>query len=170
MLVQKNLGLRWRKRKENYEREVQINDDSEDEKESNECLPLNDDRQTLTDVEENVAEIEDAYNEIASTSSMPLLLPSVIVPITKQEPFSFAASVLSKMEQQCIIKKARDDRDQALLEAKEYRDLAERLQKEKRDVEQELTSRIETVRDFWRNKIVEGESRAGKILRASLLS
>ena len=48
-----------------------------------------------------------------------------------------------------------------------YRDLAETLKKEKRDIEHKLVS-IEVVRDFWRNKIVEGDSRGGKIFRASV--
>ena len=68
-----------------------------------------------------------------------------------------------------LIKQATNDRYQALMEAKQYRDLSETLKKEKRDIEHKLVSKIEIVRDFWRNKIVEGDSRGGKILRASLL-
>lgn len=49
---------------------------------------------------------------------------------------------------QCIIKQAKDDQDQALTKAKQYTDLAE----------YRLVSRIEVVRDFWRNEIVEGNS------------
>ena len=64
-----------------------------------------------------------------------------------------------------LIKQATNDRDQALMEAKQYRDLSETLKKEKRDIEHKLVSKIEIVRDFWRN----GDSRGGKILRASLL-
>ena len=100
---------------------------------------------------------------------MPLFLPPVVIPIEGNEPFSYAPSVLSSMEQQCIIKQTRNDQDQALMEAKQYRDLAETLKKEKREIEHKLVSKIEIVRDFWRNKIVEGDSRGGKILRASLL-
>ena len=73
------------------------------------------------------------------------------------------------MEQQCIIKQATKDRDQALMEAKYYRNLAETFKTEKQDIEQAYAKRVEVVRDFWRNKIVEGDSRGGRILRASLL-
>ena len=73
------------------------------------------------------------------------------------------------MEQQCIIKQATKDRDQALMEAKYYRNLAETLKTEKRNTEQAYAHKSEVLRDFWRNKIVEGGSRAGKIPRASLL-
>ena len=97
------------------------------------------------------------------------LLPSVIIPIEDKEPFSYAPSVISHMEQQCIIKQATTDRDQALMEAKYYRNLAETFKTEKRDMEQAYANRVEVVRDFWRNIIVEGDSRGGKILRASLL-
>ena len=101
---------------------------------------------------------------------MPLFLPPVVIPIEDNEPFSYAPSVLSSMEQQCIIKQTRNDRDQALIRlSNSYRDLAETLKKEKRDIEHKLVSKIEIVRDFWRNKIVEVDSRGGKILRASLL-
>ena len=56
-----------------------------------------------------------------------------------------------------------------MIEAKCYRDLAETLKKEKRELENKLHTQTEIVRDFWRNKIFEGGSRGGKLLRASLL-
>lgn len=56
-----------------------------------------------------------------------------------------------------------------MIEVKSYRDLAETLKKEKRELQNRLQTQTEVVRDFWRNKIFEGGSRGGKILRASLL-
>ena len=49
-----------------------------------------------------------------------------------------------------------------------YRDLAETIQKEKRKINNELESRVEAVQSFWRNQVVEGQSRVGRILRAAL--
>ena len=76
---------------------------------------------------------------------MPLFLPPVVIPIEDNEPFSYAPSVLSSMEQQCIIKQARNDRDQPLMEAKQYRDLAETL---KKDIEHKLVLKIYIVKRF----------------------
>ena len=73
------------------------------------------------------------------------------------------------MDQECAIEKAQGERDHALLEAKKYRNLAEKLKKDKQDLAQAYAGRVETVRDFWRSKIVEGDSRGGRLLRASLL-
>ena len=64
---------------------------------------------------------------------------------------------------------ARNERDQALLQARYYRDLAEVTRAEKRALKYNLEEKIELVRDFWRNKIVEGGSRSGRMLRASLI-
>jgi len=47
--------------------------------------------------------------------------------------------------------------------------LAETVSAEKREIKYEMEKTVEVVRDFWRNKVVEGGSRAGLMLRASLL-
>ena len=73
------------------------------------------------------------------------------------------------MEQECTIQKAQGEQDDALLEAKRYRDLAEKLKQEKRELDQTYAGRVEAVRDFWRTKIIEGDSRGGRFFRASLL-
>jgi len=52
---------------------------------------------------------------------------------------------------------------------REYKDLAETVSAEKREIKYEMEKTVEVVRDFWRNKVVEGGSRAGLMLRASLL-
>ena len=61
------------------------------------------------------------------------------------------------MEQQSIIQEARNDRDRAIMEAKTYRDLAEKIKKEQREQECNLLKQTEAVRDFWRNKVLEGD-------------
>jgi len=66
------------------------------------------------------------------------------------------------------INAAKHERNGALQVAQIYRDLAENIQKEKRKVQEELESRMETVHNFWRNQVVEGQSRAGQKLRAAL--
>ncbi len=98
-----------------------------------------------------------------------LILNEVVVPIQEQEQ-TFDPSHMSQMARtDCkqIVQKAREERDQALKLAQQFRNIPEQSFSEKRCLQYELESKVETVRDFWRNKIVEGGSRSGSILRAS---
>ena len=155
-LFEKHLCTRW---KERYETQ-QIEDDQHDHDAATQYVI----DQQIVDIEKVAKqhnEVEKEYNDMSvesTKSNSALLLPSVIIPIEDKEPFSYAPSVISHMEQQCIIKQATTDRDQALMEAKYYRNLAETFKTEKRDMEQAYANRVEVVRDFWRNKIVEGDS------------
>ena len=146
--------MRWKERKERYETQ-QIADDQHDQEAATQGVF----DQQIADIEQTAEqhnEVEKEYNmSVESTTNS---VPSVLIPIEEKEPFSYAPSVISHMEQQCIIKQATKDRDQALMEAKYYRNLAETFKTEKRDIEQAYAKRV---RDFWRNKIVEGDSRGG---------
>ena len=117
---------------------------------------------------EREKKLEQKYDELSKDTSSELL-PSVLIPINEHKPFSFTAAVLTRMDQECAIEKAQHEQDNALLEAKIYRDLADELKKDKRELAQAYAGRVAMVRDFWRNKIIEGDSRGGRLLRASLL-
>ena len=67
------------------------------------------------------------------------------------------------------VQSAREERDQAIGLARHYRNLAKSRQLEKRILKNDLEGKIETVRDFWRNKIVEGGCRSGQILWNALM-
>ena len=56
----------------------------------------------------------------------------------------------------------------ALEQVKFYRNLAEKLRIEKRTSMCALNDKIELVRDFWRKKIFEGSTRAGKIVQNAI--
>ena len=53
--------------------------------------------------------------------------------------------------------------------ARQYRNLAEQSQSDKRLLKSNMEEKIETVRDFWRNIIIEGDSRGGRMVRAALI-
>ena len=53
--------------------------------------------------------------------------------------------------------------------ARLHRDMAETSQAQKRILKAELENKNELVRNFWRNKVVEGSTRSGKMLRAALI-
>ena len=83
-----------------------------------------------------------------------------------------AVLTLQALLLQCNVKKnlrkARYESNQALSLAQHYRNVAEERQSEKRNLKSELEQQVEVVRDFWRNKVIEGSSRSGRILRAAL--
>lgn len=68
-----------------------------------------------------------------------------------------------------MIEAARQERDQALMLAQQYRNVAEACRGEKREMKYEIERKIELVRSFWRDQIIEGGSRSGRILRAALI-
>ena len=104
------------------------------------------------------------------SSSSPLLLDNVVTPIAEEEEQCECSSsnVLAlKCKEQIL--KARHQRNEALFLARHYRNMAEKSRSDTRMLKEDLESQIETVRDFWRNKIVEGSSRSGRLLRAALI-
>lgn len=118
---------------------------------------------------------EHYYNTITSDTSKhycstsPLILDAVLTPIS--EPVSSCLCKNKVCEVHCDqqLQSVRKERDQALSLARCYRDLAETRQAEKRVLKKELEGKVELVREFWRNKVVEGSSRSGQILRAALV-
>ena len=70
------------------------------------------------DKQQNLHEVERKYNEVLNSSDPSLLLPSVIIPIREKDTFSYAATVITRMDQECAIHQAEGERDQALIEAK----------------------------------------------------
>ena len=57
--------------------------------------------------------------------------------------------------------------DKALKDALLYRNVAEQL-REKRALHNKLTEKCKTICNFWRNKLVEGCSRGGRMVREAL--
>jgi hypothetical protein len=67
------------------------------------------------------------------------------------------------------IRLEREKRIKAVQEAQAYRNMAETMRREKRQIVNTMNEKIEVVRDFWRNNIKEGSSRAGIMVRRALL-
>lgn len=102
----------------------------------------------------------------------PVNLNPILIPV-KELPLMEAASQRSDIvhTKGCSehVQNARAERDDALRLAKFYRTRVEDLVKEKRDLRYSLESQVDRVRTFRRNQITEGESRAGRMVQASLL-
>ena len=119
---------------------------------------------------------EQSYNTLTqnhilddNSNTTPLLLDAVVTPVSEPSCAFSPESTVRTFHCKQQLQSARNERDRALLLARQYRDLAEASQAGKRTLQIELERKIETVRDFWRNKVVEGGSRSGQILRAALI-
>ena len=117
-----------------------------------------------------VEHVEKFYNELSHKErdcTSPLLLDSVITPIVEPPCYCDDIVIAAHCEQQ--LQNARQEKDNALQLARWYRDIAEKCQTEKRRMKHKMEEKLEIVRNFWRNKVVEGGSRSGKMLRAALI-
>lgn len=66
------------------------------------------------------------------------------------------------------MERVQEERDKAVQLVTHYRDCCERLKKEKRELHNQLSTNCETVRDFWRNKLLEGSSRGGLLVQKAV--
>lgn len=114
---------------------------------------------------------------LKSSSCGTLLLPSVSVPDEKHES---AKKILSKLSVSTLsgvdsvsvvsyIQNMQEKNRDALCLAQHYRDMAERFKKEKLEATQKINAEVEVVRNFWRNNIKEGRTRAGKMVQKALM-
>ena len=118
----------------------------------------------ITINDKNYAELSHAYSTVQGSS--PLLLDAVVTPISEQEECECSTSKVLVVQCKEQIRRARHERDKAISLARQYRNLAEQSQLYKRVLKSNMEDQIETVRDFWRNKIIEGDSREGRMVRA----
>ena len=123
------------------------------------------------------AEIEackEQYRVIAEQSlhnnSSVLLLDEVLLPLEEPivNPLTQENPVYHSWYQKQV-NLARQERDHAILLARHYRNKAEESVSEKRTIQHRLESEVEVTCNFWRNKIIKGNSCAGIILGAALL-
>ena len=55
-----------------------------------------------------------------------------------------------------------------LQKVRAYRDMAEQLRADNRKLQLETCEKVEAIRNFWRNNILEERTRAGKMLMTAL--
>jgi len=117
---------------------------------------------------------EQNYKTMAEESciedSNVLLLDEVLIPLeeTEVDPFCKNYPVHHSWYKEQV-GLARQERDNALILARHYRNKAKETVTEKRAMQHKLEKKVELTRDFWRNKVVEGNSCSGTMLRAALL-
>ena len=109
--------------------------------------------------EHEVEHVERFYTELSHkerNTTSPLLLDPVVTPMV--EPSCSCTNIIVAAQCKQLLQSAHQERDNALLLARQYRDIAEECQTEKRRLKHKLEERVELVHNFWRNK-VEGGSR-----------
>ena len=47
--------------------------------------------------------------------------------------------------------------------------MMESMEKEKRGIQKQMETHVECIKHFWRDQVIEGSSRVGKLLRAALI-
>ena len=77
---------------------------------------------------------------------------------------------IERREVQSFVHEIERQRDGAVRSAQLCRDIAEKLKTENRTLKEDMIQKVETQRDFWRNKILEGQSRSGRMVKMALLS
>ena len=123
----------------------------------------------------------DEYHDCSISNVPHLFDPILMMPTEESLPSNadFSDSMYIERNNNAIIK-ARGERNEALLLAKHYRDIAEKYKLEKKilqieterkiiDTKEQAAIGIDRIKKFWRSQIMEGNSRAGKILRAAQL-
>ncbi len=106
-----------------------------------------------------------------SSNDEALLLPSVVVPDSVTSDDIISRLNVTGMERVTIascIQLEREKTKKALQDAQFFRNVAERLKTEKRELASKMSDKVELVRDFWRNTVREGSSRAGKMVQRAL--
>lgn len=173
-MAEERLQQRWRERSCNvhsaYLAELERRKKKEKEEKANDIRRKQAIRLEQIRCNERIECIEEQYHAEASHHNTgPLLLDAVLVPVEESTPTIHSESLVHTA--QCIehVRIARSERNQALRLAQHYRDVAEGTNREKRNLQRKLEVQVEIVRDFWRNQVVEGGSRSGKMLRAALL-
>ncbi len=163
----------WKKRKEDYERAVQVEISeaaiAETQKEQQALLQENkrniENMKTVLHCQEEFSSLESNSNSLTANSDV-LLLPT-------QESNQCRKRQL-EVDQSVYIKQLENDRDQAIQNARLYRDLAERSKSEKRHLYNEMCRKVEVVRHNYRNKIIESHriiecgSRSGQIVHMAM--
>ena len=116
--------------------------------------------------------MHDALNP-ESENYTSLLLPSFVQPSDNVQVYvqgmdDSVKTVATKIVAQQYLSQLTKERDDALNVARSYRDQVDALRTRNRKLYCEMNDRVDTIRNFWRNNIVEGSTRAGRCVRKAI--
>ena len=148
--------------------------DSDNGSDNNE--PINEvDKSTRTDCKK--CEVNNAYiklvkrslSEIENNCSSSLLLPAIVQP--SEQITVHVQSGNNEVEKVAVeecIKNLVGERDAAMKTVRYLRNQVEDLQSRNRKIYCEMNDKIDTVRNFWRNRLVEGDTRSGMCVKLAI--
>ena len=115
-------------------------------------------------------ELEKSYHhlQMESLESPSLILPAITSSFEGVVPTNItqcqANSPFERLTLHSYIKAVTCEKDKAIEEARNYRDLAESYKRECHHIENKMYGKLECMQNFWRNNIVEGSSRSGRMV------
>ena len=151
-MLENGLRKRWRERREQFEKEREL--------EIKEAEMLANQRR-----EEHARSLEEKAHEIRSISNDQISTNVDYIDTCYHLEESDAGTLNLPSCHTCNCTTTPSN---ALRKAAYYRDMAEELKKDNRKLRVEMSERIETVRKFWRNSILEEGTRAGKMIMLAL--
>ena len=175
--VQQSISARWTERCKNY---IQAGIDEECMKKVDRAAAIQlkeKHQETERNCKHEIALCErDVYKQVAD-ASLSDELGALLLPSTSASPIDCSKDLAADIGITGVARVFFDDmihteqqkRIKAVKEAQAYRDMAESMRREKRQIINTMNEKIELVRDFWRNNIKEGSSRAGIMVREALL-
>lgn len=111
-----------------------------------------------------------AKSEFESDSSPSVLLPAYPPPLEKVNVQVKGNSGLTNMSAKHYIGHLIAERNDAVLSAQLFRNQVDQLRNKNRKLYCEMHDRIDTIRNFWRNNIAEGSSRAGLCVKMAVMN
>ena len=110
--------------------------------------------------EEYAVLVHESLQNRDSSCGLALLLPAVLQPANTENSDS--------TDLRASVKRISGERDAALDTVRLLRNKVENLHGKNRELYYEMNKKIETVRDFWRNQLVEGGSRSGLCVKLAV--
>ena len=167
----KEKAIKWRKAAEAYEQE-----------ENSGCVEDIADPEVLKDNKTNPLpnkeESDNAYfqlmqhcnqqSQLEDDSSPSLLLPAYVPPLQEITIQVKEKDVVENLTAKQYIANLIKERDEAILSAQMCRNKVDELRSANRRIYCNMHDRIDTIRNFWRNNIAEGNSRAGMCVKLAI--
>ena len=107
-------------------------------------------------------------SQLHDDSSPSLLLPAYVPPLQEITIQVKGKDVVENLTAKQYITSLIKERDEAIMSAQMCRNKVDELRTANRRIYCNMHDRIDTIRNFWRNNIVEGNSRAGMCIKLAL--
>ena len=115
--------------------------------------------------------VENTLSEMKDKCSPSLLLPAIT--IKRSEEITGTVHIKNNNETEQVpvnvyVERLVDERDTAVRTIRLLRNKVEDLQSRNRKLYCEMNDKIDTIRNFWRNHLVEGETRSGMFVKLAV--